>query len=140
MTDAAEAERVADGHDPIADFDAGGRAELHVGERLLRRDLQQREIGLRIPADDLLDLQLRAVVEVDVDFLGAFDDVIVGDDQAFLAVDHEARAERRDLAVACGAPPRLLKKSSKKSSNGAPFGTFGSGTPGGPLTVWLSRC
>ena len=29
-----------------------------------------------------------------IDFLGAFDDVIIGDDQAFLAVDDEARTER----------------------------------------------
>ena len=40
------------------------------------------------------------------------------------------------LRSPCGTPPRLLKKSSKKSSNGAPFGTFGNGTPAGPLTVW----
>ena len=34
-------------------------------------------------------------------------------------------------------PPLRLKKSSKNSSNGAPFGTFGRGTPSGPLRVWL---
>ena len=34
-------------------------------------------------------------------------------------------------------PPLRLKKSSKNSSNGAPFGTLGSGTPSGPLRVWL---
>ena len=34
-------------------------------------------------------------------------------------------------------PPLRLKKSSKNSSNGEPFGTCGSGTPSGPLTVWL---
>ena len=34
-------------------------------------------------------------------------------------------------------PPLRLKKSSKNSSNGAPFGTFGSGTPSGPFRVWL---
>ena len=83
----------------------GGGTELHVDERLLRRDLEQREIGLGVPADDLVDGQRRAVVEIDVDLLGAVDDVIVGDDQAFLAVDDEAgaratkscgrRAERR---------------------------------------------
>ena len=30
-----------------------------------------------------------------------------------------------------------LKKSSKNSSNGEPFGTFGKGTPDGPLAFWL---
>ena len=34
-------------------------------------------------------------------------------------------------------PPLRLKKSSKNSSNGAPFGTFGRGTPSGPFKVWL---
>src|SRR5258706_122096 len=34
-------------------------------------------------------------------------------------------------------PPFLLKKSSKRSSNGEPCGTFGNGAPCGPLTVWL---
>ena len=34
-------------------------------------------------------------------------------------------------------PPLRLKKSSKNSSNGAPFGTLGSGTPSGPFKVWL---
>src|SRR5262245_57526419 len=34
-------------------------------------------------------------------------------------------------------PPLRLKKSSKNSSKGAPFGTLGRGTPSGPLSVWL---
>ena len=38
-------------------------------------------------------------MEVDDDFFRPFDHVIVGDDQAFLAVDHEAGAERGDFAV-----------------------------------------
>src|SRR6185312_9730740 len=38
----AEPEWIADRHDPVADFDIGGRTELHIGERLLRRDLEQR--------------------------------------------------------------------------------------------------
>ncbi len=79
-------------------------------------------------------------MEIDDDLVGAVDDVIVGDDEAFLAVDDEAGAERGHLAVATrGAPPRLLKKSSKNSSNGEPLGTCGSGTPCGPLTVCAGR-
>ena len=41
------------------------------------------------------------------------------------------------LRSAGDLPPLRLKKSSKNSSNGAPFGTRGSGTPSGPFTVWL---
>ena len=33
--------------------------------------------------------------------------------------------------------PLRLKKSSKNSSNGAPFGTFGSGAPSAPFRFWL---
>src|SRR5262245_54969800 len=33
--------------------------------------------------------------------------------------------------------PLRLKKSSKNSSNGAPFGTLGSGAPSAPFRVWL---
>ncbi len=50
-------------------------------ERLLRLDLEQREIGLGVVAEDLDDLQLGAVGEVDDDLVGALDDVIVGDDR-----------------------------------------------------------
>ena len=114
-----------------------GRAEGHRGQRLLRRHLQQREIGLGVLADDLVDLELGAVVEVDDDLVGAVDDVIVGDDEAFLAVDDEAGAERGPLRSDGDLPPLRLKKSSKNSSNGAPFGTFGNGAPSGPFTVWL---
>ena len=87
---AAEPERVADRHHPVADFDIGGGAEFYIGKRLLGRDLQEREVGLRVAPDDLVDDELGAVVEVDVDLFSAFDDVVVGDDQPFLAVDHEA--------------------------------------------------
>ena len=76
-------------------------------------------------------------MEDDDDLVGALDDVIVGDDEAFLAIDDKAGAERGHLAVGLGlALTFLLKKSSKNSSNGDPFGTLGSGTPCGPLTVW----
>ena len=41
------------------------------------------------------------------------------------------------LRSAARAPPWWLKKSSKNSSKGEPFGTCGSGSPCGPLIVWL---
>jgi hypothetical protein len=65
-------------------------------------DLQQRDVGFGVLAEYLVDLELGAVVEVDDDLVGAFDDVIVGDDQPFLGVDDEAGAERGYLAVLRG--------------------------------------
>src|SRR5690606_29506295 len=51
---AAESERVADRHDPVADADAVGIPELDLGKFLRRRvDLQDREVGLRVAADQL---------------------------------------------------------------------------------------
>ena len=63
-----------------------------------RGDLQQRDVGLGVLADEL-GLELGAVVQVDLDLVGAVDHVVVGDDDAFLAVDDEAGAERGDHAV-----------------------------------------
>ena len=74
-------------------------AERHLRQRLLRRHLQQRQVGLGVLADHLVDLELGAVVEVDDDLVGALDHVVVGDDDAFLAVDDEAGAQRGHLAV-----------------------------------------
>ena len=76
---------------------------VHRRKRLLRRHLQQCEVGLGVAAEHLVDLQLGAVMEVDDDLVRALDDVVVGDDEAFLAIDDEAGAERGDLAVGGGA-------------------------------------
>ena len=111
---AAEPERVADRHHPVADVHVGGAAELDGLQLLVRRDLQKRDVGLGVLADQLR-LELGAVVQIDLDLLGAIDHVVVGDDQAFLAVDDEAGAERGHRAVAAMDWPRLLKKSSKYS-------------------------
>ena len=94
---AAEAERIADRHDPVAHAHLRGIAEGDGLERLLRLHFQQREVGLGIVAENLGDLQLGAVGEVDDDLVGALDDVIVGDDEA-RRVDDEARAERAHFA------------------------------------------
>ena len=88
---AAEAERVADGDNPVADADLV-LGELDVGELAVRVvDLEQREVGLLVDADDL-GLVLGVVVEDDGDRLALVDDVVVGDDVAVLG-DDEARAE-----------------------------------------------
>ena len=81
---------------PVAEADLVAVAELDRGERLRRFELQHREIGLLVDADQL-GLDLGAVVEDDVDLVGIGDDVVVGDDDAG-GVDDEARAERIGLA------------------------------------------
>ena len=96
VTDAAEAERVADRDHPFAEPDLVGVAELHRLERLGRLDAQHREIGLLVAADDL-GLEPRAVGEDDGDLVGFGDDVVVGDDDAG-RIDDEAGAERVDAA------------------------------------------
>ena len=130
---AAEAERIADRDHPFAEPQLVGIAELHRDQRLRRLELQHREIGLLVDADQF-GLDLGAVVHDDVDLVGIRDDVIVGDDDA-CGIDDEAGAERIGLArlqmrllAALGPPPgplRFLKKSSKNSSNGEPGGNCG---------------
>ena len=126
---AAEAERIADRDHPFAEPQLVGIAELHRGQRLVRLELQHREIGLLVDADDV-GLELAAVVHDDVDLVGIRDDVIVGHDDAG-GIDDEAGAERVGLvrlqvaALAARPPRRFLKKSSKNSSNGEPGGSCG---------------
>ena len=98
---AAEAERIADRHHPVADAHLVGIAELHRHQRLRRLELQHREVGLLVDADQL-GLDLGAVVEDDLDLVGIRDDVVVGDDDA-RGIDDEAGAERLVLR-GCGSP------------------------------------
>ena len=103
-------------------------------------DLQHGDVGLGVGADQF-GLELGAVGEIDLDLVGVGDDVVVGDDDALLGIDDEARAERLHLAVAAIlALPRSLKKSSKKSWKGEPSGSCGSGTLSGPCSVPLTVC
>jgi hypothetical protein len=106
---AAEPEGVADGHHPVADAHLLGFSERHLGQRLDRLDLEHRQISLGIGADQF-GLEFRAVGEVDLDVVGAFDDMIVGDDDAFLGIDDKARTERRNLAVAWPLPLPVAKE------------------------------
>ena len=72
---ATKTERISDGDDPITDtrFAIG---EIHEGEALAGFDLDEREVGLRIGADNfrLVD---RSIIGRNLDGLGAIDDVIV---------------------------------------------------------------
>ena len=101
---AGEAERVADGHDRLADDDLRGVADGHRDE-VARRVVQQedREVGRRVGADDL-GVVGAAVVERDADRrvgAGAGGHVVVGEDVA-LVVDDDARALAAGLAARDG--------------------------------------
>src|SRR5207302_4148681 len=94
---AAEAERIANRDHPVADLSGAAVAESDIGQRLVRRDLQHREIGARVTADNLGRV-LAVVLEDDLDFGSLADHVIVGDDDAG-GVDDKARAERNPLGA-----------------------------------------
>mmetsp|Transcript_23952 Transcript_23952/g.43696 ORF Transcript_23952/g.43696 Transcript_23952/m.43696 type:complete len:509 (-) Transcript_23952:2323-3849(-) len=91
-------ERVAHGHDPIAHTGHIAIAKGHKLQRLIRLDLQQGDVGVRVSADhgrlELLSGLPFAGVELDQDLIGPFDDVVVGHDIAVLR-NHKAGAKRR---------------------------------------------
>ena len=90
---AVVAERVADRDHRVADADGVGVAERQRRQRpRVRVDLQHRDVGRGVGADDLR-LHALVVREADVDRARVLDDVVVRDDVAGL-VDHEAGAER----------------------------------------------
>src|SRR5882757_2283586 len=93
---ATEAERIADRDYPFAEPELVGIAELHRRQLPRRLELQHRQIGLLVDADDV-GLDLGAVIHDDVDLVGVGDDVVVGDDDAG-GIDDEAGAERVGLA------------------------------------------
>jgi hypothetical protein len=72
VTGVLEAERVADRDDPLADLQAVGVSELH--RRQIRRalHLDERDVGLRVAADDLR-LVLLAGRQADEDLVGVLD-------------------------------------------------------------------
>ena len=84
-----EPERVADRDRPLADLELVRVAEAR---RLygMPLDLHDREVGLRVGADELGGDGL-AVGERDLELIRVVDDVVVGEDVA-LAVEHHARA------------------------------------------------
>jgi hypothetical protein len=66
-----EAERRADGDHPLADLELGRVAELDAGSGTGRFDLDQRDVGALVAADDLR-LELALVGELDGNLIGAF--------------------------------------------------------------------
>src|SRR5579864_7871543 len=100
----AEAEGIADRDHPFAKAQFVGIAELHRGQRLRRLELENRNIGLLVDADQL-GLDLGAVIENDVDLVGVGNDVIIGHDNP-RRVDDEAGTERIGLVRLHVAAPR----------------------------------
>ena len=62
-----------------------------------RVNFEDSKIGFDILADQI-GLQLGAVVEIDFNLVGIRNDVIIGDDEALLGIDDEARSKRLHLA------------------------------------------
>ena len=101
-----EAERVADGHDLLADGDLGRVAQLDGGEgrRLARIDLEEGDVGRLVDADDGggdLGALIRCALEDHLDVARGLpalaDHVGVGEDLAVLRHD-EAGADALPLA------------------------------------------
>jgi hypothetical protein len=92
-----EAERIADRQHEIADLQAVGIADRH-GDEILRRDLQQGDIGFGIPADQLCR-KAAVVLGRDLDAGRVVDDVTIGQDIALRGIDDDAGAGRLGFAL-----------------------------------------
>ena len=95
---------IADREDHVADprvLDASERDDRQV----LQVDLQHREIGLGIAADDRR-LRRAAVGELHLDLLAALDHVLVREDVAVLADDDAGREGLREIGKAIRRPAR----------------------------------
>jgi len=82
----ADAERIADGEGDVADLN-----DVAVGEgggrELVGVNFQDGDVGLVVPSDDPGG-ELAAIGEFDLHLIGAFDDVVVGQDVAVFGYDH----------------------------------------------------
>ena len=132
VTRAAEPERVADRDDPVADLGRAAVAERDVGQRLVGLDLQHRDIGAWVAADDLAPVYLLLSCSVTSTLRGLADDVVVGhddpgriDDKAGaerdpLLPDRPAPSEETALAVAGSAARRSGAENRRTASRGTP--------------------
>ena len=75
----AQAERIADGHDPITHSQVVGIAQGRCRERLWDVHLQHRQVGLGITPDDA-GLVFTTVGQGHRNFISAFNNVVVGKD------------------------------------------------------------
>jgi hypothetical protein len=88
----AEPHRVADGDDRLADHQVAAVAQGQGLERPVALDLQHRQVGLRVAADQVR-VELPPVGQLHLDLAGTVDNVVIGDEVAVL-VDEEAAAQR----------------------------------------------
>lgn len=89
---AARAGLVAEGHDPRARRDRGRVAEGSGGEPCYGADLEDRDIGGDVHADDARRVGLAGRRDRDGDGGRVPDHVIVGEDEPGAGIDHEARS------------------------------------------------
>jgi len=84
--------RIADGDDHVPNFETVifGQCQRSPLHPFRRRDLDHGQVGLRVGCDNL-GARPHAVVEVDDHLLRSCNDMVVGDDVAFVVVD-EARS------------------------------------------------
>ena len=87
-----ETEGIADRHHPIADTQVPRIPELQGRNLSLRLYLHQRDIGLRIGAENLGLVLMLSRRKLHEDLVGMFDHVVVGDDQA-VGADGESGPE-----------------------------------------------
>ena len=95
-----QAQGVADGEHALADLELVGVPQRHGLEGPVGLDLDQRDVGARVGADDPR-VVLALVVEPDLDLGGAGDDVVVGQHVA-VRVDDESGAEGGGPAARVG--------------------------------------
>ena len=81
-----QSERAADGHNPVADLQIFRIAKVQGVEIRGLFDLEQGQIGLGVPSDNLTFI-LIAVTEFDFNLVGLFNHVIIGQDISVTADD-----------------------------------------------------
>ena len=101
-------ERVADGQHPLADAHVVGVSEGHGGQGSRRLNLQDGQVGAGVAADHLCGVGL-SIGGAHPNVACTLDDVVVGDNQAFVVHDHAAPGALRHAASshAQHAEPRV---------------------------------
>ena len=93
---------IADGQHDVADAQPVGMAERHHRHVRLQIELQHREVGVRIAADDLR-VGDAPVGELGADQVGGGDHVVIGD-HVRVAIDDDARAQALLQALPVARP------------------------------------
>ena len=117
-----EPERLADRDHPFADLELVGIADRDL-RQILRIDLQQRNVGALVGADDL-GLELAAIRQAHEDFGCIVDHVRVGGDVTIRRND-EARAGRLRFEIALGRAPRNRTEALEEFVERIVFGDVG---------------